>query len=182
MQIAAERDLRPNIPGKYRIKFKAEALPLRDKIGGFRMLFSHNVQCGLSQAPEGDRTSLAALAHAFPALSAFKKFDTEKVELVNRTFVEEIPQDLGVLDFGKGIEAKANAALWRSRGDHRPLVGEFSFPCKFQRRDELHARAMKRCEQFFTSLQALGSDWVALGTTKTGTVYRLNGNSPQSHE
>jgi hypothetical protein len=182
MQSAAELDLRPNIPGKYRIKFKAEALPLRDKIGGFRVLYSHNVQFGLSQAPEGDRTSMAMLAHAFPALAALKKSDTERVELVNHTFVEEVFQDLGVLDFGKGVEAKANAALWRSRGDHRPLVGEFSFQCKFKRRDELHAKAMKRCERFFTSLQEAGSDWVALGTTKTGTVYRLNGNSPQSHE
>jgi hypothetical protein len=41
MQKVAELDVRPNIPGEYRIKFKAEALPLKDKIGGYRLLFSH---------------------------------------------------------------------------------------------------------------------------------------------
>jgi len=58
MQKAADLDLRPNIAGNYRIKFKAEALPLKDQVGGYRLLFSHNVQFALSQAPEGDRTSM----------------------------------------------------------------------------------------------------------------------------
>jgi hypothetical protein len=48
MQKAAELDVRPNIAGNYRIKFKAEALPLRDRVGGFRLLFSHNAQFSLS--------------------------------------------------------------------------------------------------------------------------------------
>jgi hypothetical protein len=63
-----------------------------------------------------------------------------------------------------------------------PLVGEFSFQAKFDRRDELHARAKQRCEEFFVSLQRRARDWVSLGTTKTGVVYRLKGNPPQAHE
>ena len=55
MQKAAALDVRPKIAGNYRIKFKAEALPLKDQVGGYRMLFSHNAQFPLSQAPEGDR-------------------------------------------------------------------------------------------------------------------------------
>jgi hypothetical protein len=35
-------DVRPNIAGKYRIKFKAEALPLKEHIGSYRILYSHN--------------------------------------------------------------------------------------------------------------------------------------------
>ena len=31
---AAEMDVRPNIPGDYEVKFKTEALPLKDKLGG----------------------------------------------------------------------------------------------------------------------------------------------------
>jgi hypothetical protein len=31
-------------------------------------------------------------------------------------------------------------------------------------------------------LQLDVKDWIALGTTKTGMVYRLKGNPPQSHE
>jgi len=44
IQKAADLDVRPNIAGNYRIKFKAETLPLKDQVGGYRLLFSHNVQ------------------------------------------------------------------------------------------------------------------------------------------
>lgn len=182
MQTAAELDVRPNIPGEYRIKFKAEALPLKDKLGGYRLLFSHNVEFPLSTVHGMDRTSLSRLAEFFPALGVLKESGAKKIVLVNQTIVEEVLQDLGLLDFGKGVTAKSNAALWRQRGDHKQLVGEFSFECKFKRRDELHDKAMERCKEFFVALQEIGSDWISLGTTKTGVVYRLKGNPPQAHE
>ena len=50
---------------------------------------------------------------------------TAKVELVNQTAVEEVLLDIGMLDFGKGVEAKANTSVWRTRGDEKQLVGEF---------------------------------------------------------
>jgi hypothetical protein len=182
MQKAADLDMRPEIAGKYRIKFKAEALPLKDQAGGYRLLFSHNVQFPLSQAPEGDRMSMGTLARVFPPLAALKASDTDMVELVNQTIVEEVLQDLGDLDFGKGVTANSNIAIWRERGTYRALCGEFAFQAKFQRRDELHEKAMDRCRQFFVALQQSGRDWLSLGTTKTGLVYRLKGNPPQSHE
>jgi hypothetical protein len=182
MQRAAELDVRPNIAGNYRIKFKAEALPLKDQVGGSRLLFSHNVQFPLSQAPEGDRTSMGTLARMFPALEPLKTADTDRVELVNQTIVGEVLQDLGVLDFGKGVTADSNIAIWRERGTHHPMCGEFAFEAKFKRRDELHEKAMDRCRQFFIALQQSGRDWLSLGTTKTGLVYRLKGNPPQTHE
>jgi hypothetical protein len=182
LQTAAECDVRPNIAGDYRIKFKAEALPLKEKIGGVRLLYSHNAEFPLSAVHEKDRTSMATLLHVFPALHGLKTSPAEQIVLVNHTAVEEVLQDLGTLDFGKGITAKTNAAVWRTRGDEKQLVGEFSFQCKFRRRDELHEKAMARCEQFFCSLQHIASDWVSLGTTKTGAVYRLKGNPPNSHE
>jgi hypothetical protein len=182
MQKVAELDVRPNIAGNYRIKFKAEALPLQDQVGGYRMLFSHNAQFPLSQAPEGDRGSMGTLARVFPALEALKASATDRIELVNQTIVEEVLQDLGVLDFGKGVTADSNIAIWRERGTHHALCGEFAFQAKFKRRDELHEKAMNRCRQFFVALQQSGHDWLSLGTTKTGLVYRLKGNPPQSHE
>jgi hypothetical protein len=182
MQKAAELDVRPNIAGNYRIKFKEEALPLKDQVGGYRLLFSHNAQFHLSQAPERDCTSMATLARVFPALAPLKAYDADKVELVNQTIVEEVLQDLGTLDFGKGVTADSNIAIWRERGTHRPMCGEFAFQAKFKRRDELHKKAMDRCRQFFIALQQSGRDWLYLGTTKTGLVYRLKGNPPQSHE
>jgi hypothetical protein len=182
MQKTAELDVRPKIAGNYRIKFKAEALPLKDQAGGYRLLFSHNVQFSLSQASEEDRTSMGALARVFPPLAVLKTSATKTVELVNQTIVEEVLQDLGELDFGKGVTANSNIAIWRERGTHHALCGEFAFQAKFKRRDELHEKAMDRCRQFFVALQQSGRDWLSLGTTKTGLVYRLKGNPPQSHE
>ncbi len=182
MQKAAEQDVRPKIAGNYRIKFKAEVLPLKDQAGGYRLLFSHNVQFPLSQAPEGDRTSMGTLARVFPPLAALKTSDTDTVELVNQTIVEEVLQNLGKLDFGKDVTANSNIAIWRERGTHHALCGEFAFQAKFKRRDELHEKAIDRCRQFFVALQKSGRDWLSLGTTKTGLVYRLKGNPPQSHE
>lgn len=182
IQKAAELDVRPNIAGDYQIKFKAEALPLKDRIGGLRTLFSHNAQFGLSRARVADNSAMTLLAGIFPALETLKNSPDERVELVNHMIVEEVLQELGTLDFGKGVTADCNVALWRSRGEHAPLVAEFAFQSKFKRRDELHDKAMQRVREFFVELQKAGSDWLALGTTKTGVVYRLNGNPPQNHE
>jgi hypothetical protein len=49
-------------------------------------------------------------------------------------------------------------------------------------KEGVHENAKKRAEQFFISLQQAAKDWLALGCTKTGMVYRLKGNEPQSHE
>jgi len=182
MQMAAEMDVRPQIFGDYRIKFKAEALPLKNELGGIRLLFSHNVEFPFTNMHEGDPTSMETLVRVFPALQKLKTHPGEKVELVGETIVEEVLQDIGMLDFGDGITAKANVALWRARGDHRPLIGEFAFQIKFKRRDELKEQAMKHAEAFFLALQYAAKDWIALGATKTGVVYHLKGNPPHAHE
>ena len=180
---AAALDVRPKIRGEYRIKFKAEALPLKDKIGGSRTLYSHNVEFGLSEAQGCDQASLTKLADLLPPLASLRSGGgTRRIELVNHTIVEEVLQDLGELDFGKGVRAKSNAALWRERGDHKLLVGEFSYECKFKRQDDVPRKALDRCQRFFVALQRIARDWVSLGTTKTGVVYRLKGNAPQAHE
>jgi hypothetical protein len=181
-QKAADLDVRPHIPGVYKIKFKAEALPLKDKMGGMRILYSHNAEFGLSQIKQTDRTAMATYVQLFPCLAPLKKHDNDKLELVNQTIVEEVLFDLGKLDFGKGVIAKNDLGLWRTRGEQQSLVGEYAFQAKFDRSDDLHPKVQRRVEEFFTTLQNLGHDWVSLGATKTGIVYRLKGNPPQAHE
>jgi hypothetical protein len=181
-QKAAAMDVRPNISGKYRIKFKAEALPLKDQIGGFRILYSHNCQFGVSQVHKGDLTSMATLGSVFPALLAVKRSDEERVNLVSGAIVEEVLLHLGELDFGKAVVAKCDVALWRTRGEHMPLVGEFAFQVKFERKEDIQRKVRDLVEQFFISLQQDVKDWISLGTTKTGMVYRLKGNATQSQE
>ena len=182
LQKAAEVDVRPHIFGDYKVKFKAEALPLKDQVGGYRLLYSHNVEFPLSAVHAPNRTSMGTLLEVLPALKALNLPTTESVALVHTTAVEEVLKDIGMLDFGKGITAKSNVAVWRTRGDQKQLVGEFAFQARFERREDVHEIARRRCEQFFVNLQYASQDWLALGTTKTGAVYRLKGNPPNAHE
>ncbi len=182
LQTAADMDVRPRISKDYRIKFKAEALPLKDRIGGYRLLYSHNAEFPMSAMDENDPLGIKNLVHLLPALQKLSLGKKERISLVNHTAVEEVLLDIGMLDFGKGVSAKSNVAVWRTRGNQQQLVGEFAFQCKLERRNDLHAVARLRAEQFFISLQNIAEQWLALGTTKTGTVYRLKGNPPRSHE
>lgn len=181
-QLAMQMDMRPRIAGKYRIKFKAEALPLKDEVGGYRILYSHNCQFGLSQVHDPDKNSMTTLAKILPALASLKHSEDEHVELVNEGIVEEVMLPLGQLDFGKGQIAKCDVALWRTRGEHKALVGEFSFQVKFPSKASVSEKSRRLAEQFYVSLQYDVESWLLLGVTKTAMVYRLKGNQPQSHE
>lgn len=183
LQAAAEMDVRPRIEGAYRIKFKVEVLPPKSgPPGGVRVLYSHNCEFPLGHLHESDQDKMSTVTRALPALAGLHRSKEERLALVNHTIVEEVLQDVGTLDFGKDTIAEANVALWRERGTHAPLVGEFAYQVKFKRRDDLHAKAIKRSEQFFVSLQLAAPDWILPGATKTGIIYRLQGNPPQSHD
>ena len=175
-------DVRPKIDGAFRIKFKAEALPLKDRVGGYRILYSHNCQFAMSQLHGIDRTAMSALVKVFPALARLQKEQDERISLVNEGIVEEVMLPLGKLDFGKGLLGKCDIGLWRTRGEHKSLVGEFAFQVKFARREDFAENQKKLAAQFYLALQHEVEDWLALGVTKTGMVYRLKGNDPQSHE
>lgn len=181
-QTATAVDVRPKIAGAYRIKFKAELLPLKDQVGGYRILYSHNCQFGLSQMQDADKTSMATLVRVFPALASLKESANEHISLVNEGIVEEILLPLGQLDFGKGNVGKCDIALWRTRGEHKALVGEFAFQVKFPNVEAVAEKSKKLAALFYITLQQEVNDWLALGVTKTGMVYRLKGNEPQSHE
>ena len=190
MMIAQAMDVRPRISGNYKIKFKIELLPLKERIGGVRRLLAHNVEFGLSQAPEADRLamssldnmSLPELQHLFPPLEIISCDGPSDVALVNQCIVEELMQDICELDFGHRASAIANLALWRSRGDHHPFVGEFAYQLRFDGPDGISQKSLHSCERFFIELQQVAAEWLSLTTTKTGAVYRLKGNPPQAHE
>jgi hypothetical protein len=177
-RLAAAVDVRPRIQGSYRIKLKAQLLPLSTHLGGHRVLYSHSCKFPVDHAHEGDRTALATLARVFPALASLRKSAEERVTLVNEGIVEELVLPVGTLDFGKGMVARSNVALWRTRGEHRPLVGEFSFQIGRESAPDWCENARARVEQFFVTLQHRAAEWIALGTTKTGLVYRLRRVAP----
>jgi hypothetical protein len=187
MQTAAETDVRPQILGEHQVKFKCQALPLKEKLGGIRLLYSHNVQ--FSRAAVGNVgvgrdtiMDMDRMVEIFPVLARVRTEPGEKVALVSETIIEEVLQDIGELDFGDGTVAKTNVAIWRTRGEHRPLIGEFAFQVRFEDRSQLAKPALRKMEDFFIALQYAAKDWITLNATKTGVVYRLHGNPPNSHE
>jgi len=182
VQRAAEMDVRPQLAGDYRVKFKAQALPLKHRVGAFRMLFSHNVEFPLSAVRQVDRRSMATVLEVLPALRTLQTTRARQIALVNNAAVEEILVKIGRLHFGKQTGADASVALWRTRGDLQQLVGEFSFQIKLKRSAELPDKVARRCEHFFIALQRAASAWTSPGTTKTGVVYALNGRVPRTHE
>ncbi len=179
---AAALDVRPQIQGSYRIKFKEETLPLRNRLGGVRSLFSHNVEFPFHPRGIGDPLSPDTLARVFPALLPVLEDCGEHVQLVNHTAVEEVLQQLGTLDFGRGMIAPCNVSVWRTRGEQRQLVGEFAYQVHYAHQSDMSPKALQRSDAFFRALQDEARDWVLLGTTKTAAVYRLQGNPPQNHE
>ena len=174
---AAAIDVRPDIAGQYQIKFKIQTLPLNDRIGGYRVLYSHNCQFGVSQLNDEDRLTWSTLARVFPAVACLKKSDSERIRFVNEGIVEELLFPLGRLDFGKGYLAKSDVSLWRTRGDHQPIVGEYAFQVKFRSREDVPPKIEKLVKEFFVTLQREIEGWISLGTTKTGLVYRLKGHA-----
>jgi hypothetical protein len=184
LQVAAETDVRPNILGNHRVKFKVQALPLKKKLGGIRLFFSHNVQFtrgAIGMGRENIR-DMDALIDVLPVLGKVRNTPKEEINLVSNTIVEEVLQDIGLLDFGDGLTCKANVAIWRTRGEHRPLIGEFAYQFRFKDRSQLSPDALRRTEAFFISLQYSAEEYISLDATKTATVYRLLGNPPTSHE
>lgn len=179
---AAAVDVRPHIAGEHRIKFKAEVLPLKDQVGGFRILYSHNCVFGLSQCHEEDKTSIQTLDRVFPALTRLNRSADERVKLVNEGIVEEVLLPLGMLDFGGDLRAKCDISLWRTRGEHLPLVGEFAFQAKFDSKEKVARKQWDRAKAFYLTLQHEVEDWLALGVTKTAMVYRLKGKGVEAHE
>jgi hypothetical protein len=184
IQKAAETDVRPQILGQHRVKFKCQALPLKERLGGVRLLFSHNAQfqrSAMGLTPDAV-LDIDRMIQTFPVLARLKKEPGEKLKLVCETIIEEVLQDIGLINFGDGVTAKANVSLWRTRGEHRPLIGEFAYQVRFNDRKELSLPAMRRAEGFFKALQFAAKDYIALKATKTEMVYRLLGNAPNSHE
>jgi hypothetical protein len=176
---AARIDVRPATEHLFRMKFKEELLAPRGRGSGMRSLFSHNVV--LTMPPEHLSADVAHAARVFPALrSVLGRADP--LEIVQRARITEVLEDIGVLDFGHDLTAKANVALWRTGVVGPSLVGELAYQCKFSRDEDLHVKARKRADALYLGLQSAVSDWLARGVTKTAVVYGLGKTVPRHHE
>jgi hypothetical protein len=176
---AAQIDVRPGIEGECRVKFKDELLPLRDRLGDMRSLYSHNCVLGVAEVRAG--AHIKDVLNTFPALRQVDMAG-RTIDLVNHVAVEEVLADLGELHFGHGLQGKANVASWRRLADDKPFIGEFAFQCRFVRADDLHKKAKKRSEEFFKAFQKIAGEWVEPGVTKTSLVYNMGKRVITNHE
>lgn len=178
---AASVDVTPHLSGTANIKFKEELLPLKDSLGGMRSLYSHN--CVLLSPGLILDEGLERISRVFPAIGErCDSHNDDRVSLVNNLPVEEVQVNVGSFDFGHGLIAKATIAVWRDRATESSIIGEFAFQAKFDRYDQLHAKARTRSEEFFKAIQNEAPEWVQLGTTKTSLVYNFGKQLAESHE
>ena len=177
-------DLLPNIPDRDQVQGAGRATA-RDGLavsGCCTPTMSNSLSTDTRSV--GDPNTLDMIVDALPQLRAISHRPGERVELVNGTIVEEIIQDLGELDFGGGHRAVVTIGLWRTRGEHRPR----SVSCPTNSRRKAAATSPPSnpgagaLPGVLHPLQPEARDYVYLGATKTGLVYRLHGNPPNSHE
>jgi hypothetical protein len=163
-----------------RIKFKREILPLQDRVGGVRHIYTRN--CVLTMPALSEGFDLDEAADFFPALRSISTGDHAQFSLVNRVTVSETLTEFGVFDFGKGLEGTASLALWRDTGSSTAIVSELGWQLKFDELDEEIERRLSRVEDFFKLLQHTIAPWLFLGTTKTNLVYRRKGHEVKNRE
>ena len=180
---AASVDVRPKIAGPYRVKFKSEALPLKDQVGGFRLLYSHNCifpaqlgPRGRSHEPQDDRAASARgrrLDRRNGRQGRARQLDARR-RGADGSGHDRLRQ--GILSRRPISRCGARWATTRSCAASLPT-----------KRSSIAARTFTdlvkaRVEELFIKLQLIATGWLYLGTTKTGLVYRLKGNPPQAHE
>lgn len=173
-------DVRPGIEAPARVKFKREILPLPDRIGGSRYIYTRNCVMVLPQAERA--VDVDTLVGLFPALRALRSGRRPHVALVNQVTVNETLSEFGVLDFGHGLAGTVGLALWRDTETQEAVVSELGFQLKFDRLDARTEARLEPVESFFRSVQHHIARWLFLGTTKTNLVYRRQGHEVQNRE
>ena len=177
---AAATDVRPQIPGKDRIKFKEEILPLRDRVGGMRSLYSHN--CVLTSPNIILTHGLSNVTEVFPCLADIDVSPETRLDLVNQMRVSEVQVEPGKLDFGHDLKAKATIAIWRNRATESSMVGEFAYQVQVDSSSNIDQKARKLADDFFMAVQEEAPSWVQIGTTKTCMVYGLGNQTISNQE
>jgi hypothetical protein len=167
--VALAVDPRPLLPCEYTMKFKEEILLPKDGALGMRLMYSHN--CELDTPNIILTQQFEATAQAFPALKQIDANPKAALSVVNGLSIEEYLVDLGVLDFGHKLEAKATLAVWRARLTNELIVAEFAYQLKFDSPEAVRRKQRELSEFFYTGLQSQAADWVQRGTTKTALVY-----------
>lgn len=178
-KVALAVDPRPLLPCKYTLKFKEEILLPMDGALGMRLVYSHNCELDTPNIILTQR--FETTADAFPALKKIDANPKAALSVVNGLSIEEYLVDLGMVDFGHKLDARATVAVWRARTTNTPIVAEFSYQLQFDSPEAVRHKQRELSELFYTALQSRAADWVERGTTKTAIVYGY-GNTSLKHQ
>ncbi len=171
---AAAVDVQPLLSSSYAIKFKEEILLPRDGQPGMRAIYAHS--CDLDTPSTIITQSSETISQVFPVLLKTGAKPKTLLSIVNAP-IEEILVNMGEIDFGGKVTAKATLAIWRNRTTQAQLVGEYSYQVKFHGPDGLRGKPKDLSEAFFKDLQVEARDWIHLGSTKTALLYSLGGGA-----
>jgi hypothetical protein len=151
-----------------------------EKLGAMRTLYSHG--CELDTPDTILTQSFEQVGRVFPALQGTGTKAKTALVIVYGIAIEEVLVNLGEIDFGGNMTAKATLAIWRNRITQEQLLGEYSYQIKFPAPGTFHGKPKELSETFFTSLQHEAAGWIHRGTTKTAMVYRLGRTPVTNHE
>jgi hypothetical protein len=169
---AAAVDVRPILSSPHEIKFKEEILLPRDGQPGMRAIYAHS--CDLHTTNTIITQSFETISQVFPVLLKTGAKPKTLLSIVSAP-IEEILVNMGEIDFGGKVTAKATLAIWRNRTTQAQLVGEYSYQVKFDGPDGLRGKPKELSEAFFKELQVEAHDWIHSGSTKTALLYSLGG-------
>ena len=168
-------DVRPLLPCINVVKFKEEILLPYDKLDGMRTIYSHG--CELDTHNTIMTQSFEAICQVFPALQRTGAKAKTALSVVNGVAIEEILVNLGELNFGGKLAAKASLAIWRNRMTQEHFIGEYSYQIKFPSPDMFRGKPRELADQFYLGVQSEAAEWIQPGTTKTAMIYRM-GKTP----
>ena len=171
---AAAVDVQPLLKSPYEVKFKEEILLPRDGQPGMRAIYAHS--CDLDSPNTIITQSFETISQVFPVLLKTGAKPKTLLSIVSAP-IEEILVNMGEIDFGGKVTAKATLAIWRNRTTQALLVGEYSYQIKFDGPDGLRGKPKDLSEAFFKDLQVEARDWIHLGSTKTALLYSLGGGA-----
>lgn len=119
--------------------------------------------------------NLGGFAQVFPDLLRLGIVAAAPIVRVNDIEVVEFQRELGTIDLGMNVKAKAVVSVWYRGQETKPLIAEFSFKSKLVSRDRLNSlinHTRRRSDDLLRELQKAGAAWIAVGATKTGLIYQ----------
>jgi hypothetical protein len=172
--------MHPNIPGLWIMKFKEELLMDHGKVGSLRAIYARSAKL---KAPGAALIrTFGSIAEVFPVLLQTGAKESTALSVVNDVALEEVLVNMGEIDFGGRVIAKATLAIWRNRRTQEHLLGEYGYQIRVVGGSGLHGKPKDLSEAFFVRLQIDAAEWLHIGTTKTAMVYSLGRATINHHE